>query len=269
MEPQISEFSYGFALTHEIINATKSRTVAPIFPSLYRESLVGYDVQINLGAPFVPLFLQFKLSHCMIRNTAYEISRYNFPVTTPFYRFNLYSRVKSHQHDLLCQLDQFDELVFYAAPIFSTLEQFNSLYASRRILDRTRFVSPMSIGPFRDNDDHSIAFNDKSGLYFCSEEPRQIEGRKTIAELEELFQRKLTGEEGKRLVLEELEAIGKNMETVLRKKLKEVSATAPDTEKKDDDEGQVKQMLTYISDMALANYGCQFFVIQPAVASEG
>src|SRR5215208_5575900 len=44
-----SEFSYGFALTHElIVSAPGGVTAAPVFPSLVEEAHVGFDLMIKL-----------------------------------------------------------------------------------------------------------------------------------------------------------------------------------------------------------------------------
>src|SRR5688500_5318876 len=73
MNPNISEFSDGYALTESLINTVPLAILAAsVFPSLIEEGKVGggYDLQIPFEG--FPLFLQFKLSHKMIRDTAFE-----------------------------------------------------------------------------------------------------------------------------------------------------------------------------------------------------
>jgi len=42
MRPDFSEFSYGYAVTEEIVTANKATLVAaPLFPSLYKEGKTG------------------------------------------------------------------------------------------------------------------------------------------------------------------------------------------------------------------------------------
>jgi hypothetical protein len=50
MTPEISEFSYGFALTNEIVGWAPVNA-APLFPSLIEEGRAGggYDVALNLS----------------------------------------------------------------------------------------------------------------------------------------------------------------------------------------------------------------------------
>ena len=67
MKPDIAEFNYGYALTDELIHWHGAGiTAVPIFPSLYDEGQPGggYDVKLDRGG--IPLFLQFKLSDCMV-----------------------------------------------------------------------------------------------------------------------------------------------------------------------------------------------------------
>lgn len=63
MKPEMSEFSYGFAFTNELITVPGAYVVGALeVPSLQKEGKPGggYDVKIPFGSP---LFLQFKLSH--------------------------------------------------------------------------------------------------------------------------------------------------------------------------------------------------------------
>jgi hypothetical protein len=105
MTPDISEFSYGFALTQElIVIAGEPLRAAPIFPSLIEEGKAGGGYDVNLDIPGFPLFLQFKRADCMVRRTAAEARNpHNFPL--PFYRMKITERRRSAQHDMLLQLD--------------------------------------------------------------------------------------------------------------------------------------------------------------------
>jgi len=62
MKPKISEFSYGYAFTENLVDWVGSLlAAAPVFPSLIEEGKAngGYDLKLQFGS--VPLFLQFKL----------------------------------------------------------------------------------------------------------------------------------------------------------------------------------------------------------------
>ena len=172
MKPFISEFSYGYALTQELAGGILGSLVAaPIFPSLISEGRAGggYDLQLPIQGR--ALFLQFKLSDCMINANAREWSFWK----KQYYRMYLYSDSKSMQHQLLINLEKLDNDVFYAAPIFHKLEEMNDAYLQKKIFESTVFISPSEIGSLPDSRNHYIVFvpNDSSA-YFCSKEPIKI-----------------------------------------------------------------------------------------------
>src|SRR6516225_8362623 len=104
MTPEISEFSYGFALTNEIVGWAPI-TAAPLFPSLIEEGKAGGGYDVKLDMPAVPLYLQFKRADCMMRRSAKELNIYNLPLFRPFHRFKIAESGKSDQHELLLSLD--------------------------------------------------------------------------------------------------------------------------------------------------------------------
>jgi len=172
MEPRISEFSYGYAVTEAM--ATQWRpdlTAAPVFPSLVQEGLPGggYDVYLNRRG--VPLFLQFKLSHYMVRSNARE-ARLGL-LTVPFYRMYLRALRHSDQHQLLLDLENVGNAVYYVAPLFHRADELNAAYLAGQVLRRSIFVRPSAIGPLPDSDVHRIAF-DGTTEWFLSE-PRRFE----------------------------------------------------------------------------------------------
>jgi hypothetical protein len=74
MTPTVSEFSYGFALTNELIGlAGEPIRIAPLFPSLVEEGRTGDGYDVNPEVPGFPLFLQFERSDCMVRSTTREL----------------------------------------------------------------------------------------------------------------------------------------------------------------------------------------------------
>lgn len=172
MTPDISEFTYGFALTNELVG-WMALSATPIFPSLIEEGKEtgGYDVKLD--APGVPLYLQFKRSHIMQRRSANEIKNLGLPLTVPFYRFAITERNRSLQHTSLIALDDGTNEVFYVAPRFHTLEGINAAWTANRVAQRSIFVSPSDIGIIADDFRHTVSF-DGANAYFCSE-PRQIE----------------------------------------------------------------------------------------------
>lgn len=171
MTPEISEFSYGFALTNEIVGWSPLKA-APVFPSLIEEGRTGGGYDVKLELPAVALYLQFKRSECMLRRNAKEIRTHNLNLHIPFYRFNITQKLRSNQHDMLLSLSATTGNVYYAAPVFSTLEEINSAWIANEVASRSIFLSPEEIGEL-DNDAHHIAF-DGYGAFLCSD-PRPIE----------------------------------------------------------------------------------------------
>ena len=173
MIPDISEFSYGYAVTESLIWDTSLPIVgAPIFPSLIMEGRVGgYDVAIPFEG--LILFLQFKLSHYMVRNSTVE-SRRGF-LTTPFYRMHIRPRRHSRQHEMLLELEANGHSVLYAAPKFHRSHELNQAYLRRTIVQQSLLISPSTIGNLPDNGDHHLSFRNGSSVYLCSE-PQQIRG---------------------------------------------------------------------------------------------
>jgi hypothetical protein len=74
MKPDISDFSYGYAVTEALVKRWRpTLDTAPVFPSLIDQGGLGYDV--SLVRQGIPYFLQFKLTECMVRRTAYEVQQ--------------------------------------------------------------------------------------------------------------------------------------------------------------------------------------------------
>lgn len=171
MKATFSEFSFGYALTQEIAALFKSRLgQAPIFPSQVEEGREGggYDVKFDFG---YPLFLQFKLSEHMVHPNAFEWCLFN----EKYYRFKIWAKRNSAQHELLLDLEDDHDLVFYAAPAFRDVEQLNNAYFGRDVSECCAFVSPQEIGRFDDDGQHRVVFNqDLSDAYACSKE-REID----------------------------------------------------------------------------------------------
>lgn len=196
----LSEFSYGYALTEAIINAAPSSLkAAPYFPSLITEGKKGggYDVKLTFSGEL--LYLQFKLSDEMVRRSALEAKKKLFQ--TPFFRMPLRSSSKSDQHAMLIELEQAGECVFYATPKFSTAKGLDEAYLSRRVVQQSCFFRPSQIGPLPDQNAHWVAFKPPSPIaYFCSEEPQKLDatamldGRSFIDSLMSLKPKKVTPE---------------------------------------------------------------------------
>lgn len=170
MTPEISEFSYGFALTNELVGWAPL-SAAPVFPSLIEEGKAGGGYDVKLELPAVALYLQFKRSERMTRRSAKERKAIGPGLYVPYHRFHVTEAKKSNQHDMLLQLDDGNSLVFYAAPRFHTLQEINWAWEHNAVSAQSIFVAPSVIGTL-DDDSHSVAF-DSIDTFVCSE-PKQI-----------------------------------------------------------------------------------------------
>jgi hypothetical protein len=170
MTPEISEFSYGFALTNEIVGWAPV-AAAPLFPSLIEEGKAGGGYDVHLDIAGIALYLQFKRADCMVRATAREISEYKLPIDLPFFRFKITERRKSDQHELLLALNQTNQFVYYAAPKFHELSEINAAWHSNSVGARSIFISPQEVGAL-DDESHHVAY-DEVQAWLCSE-PKEI-----------------------------------------------------------------------------------------------
>jgi hypothetical protein len=220
MRPDFSEFSYGYAVTEEIVTANKATLVAaPLFPSLYEEGIAGggYDVEIPMKG--TPVFLQFKLSDCLERKNAKE---YPTPIgNLPYYRMYLRPRNHSDQHQLLIDLEATGESVFYIAPEFHLPSELNGFYLSKTVVFNSAAFSPLDLGPLPDDDQHYVVFERGTAVgYFCSDKPIEVrktsikEGLNRLVESRDVQPRNL-GESGLRDISERM------LETLSRRKPKE------------------------------------------------
>ncbi len=168
MKPNISEFSYGYALTDELIHWHGTPlTAAPVFPSLYQEGQTGGGYDVMLQRPGLLLFLQFKLSDCMVRATAKEVQ--DGILNAPYYRMHLRPARHSEQHEMLLDLEGKGNEVYYSAPAFHMPEELNETYLTHGVRARSLWLRPSIIGPLPDDGDHYIAFTIPGTHYFRSE----------------------------------------------------------------------------------------------------
>jgi hypothetical protein len=171
MLPEISEFSYGYALTSELIDKFSLKSAgAPEFATQIAEGKAGGGWDMKL--PAVPIYLQFKRSDRMVSWNAKESSL--FP-SLPYYRMHIHKRDHSDQHKLLLDLESRGNVVRYAAPGFSYARELNDHYSMDQVADHSIFVAPSRIGPLPDDEKHYVSFQISAPrAYFCSE-PRRIE----------------------------------------------------------------------------------------------
>lgn len=174
MKPDFSEFSYGYAVTEELASSLNARLIgSPIFPSLYEEGQKGGGYDVKLPTSGRALFLQFKLSDYLERRNAKECRERVMDV--PYYRMHIRPTKHSDQHNLLLDLENSGERVFYIAPEFHLPRELNDHYLNKRVIQNSAAFSPKDIGVMPDDDDHYLVFAGTTDMaYRCSSEPKEI-----------------------------------------------------------------------------------------------
>ncbi len=165
MKSEFSEFSYGFAFTDAFVRRRGSLTTAPVFPNLRDEGSKGWDVRLNLpGASF---FLQFKLSDRLTRPNATYWAVHG----GEYSRIDITPLGRSPQHNLLKDLnDRGEDNVFYVAPFFYTMSEFDDAYISNTIYDRSLLVPVSRLRRLTDYEDHHITFDGSNDFRWHTDE---------------------------------------------------------------------------------------------------
>ena len=183
MLPDISEFSFGFALVSELI-AYEGFDIAgaPRFPTQNQEGVTGgYDVELpRMG---VAVFLQIKRCDCLVQMNAAEAAQLGLP----YYRMHLRPRKHSRQHELLLDWEVDHPEVYYAAPRFHKTNELDEAYQTNTVAERSMLIKPSEIGPLPDQDEHYVSVNAAGDQWLlCSDEPRRLHARSTQQVLQDI-----------------------------------------------------------------------------------
>ena len=256
MHPNISEFSYGFAVTDELIywHGT-SITAAPVFPSLYQEGQQGggYDVMIQRDG--IPLFLQFKLSYCMVRQYAREAHLGLLPL--PYYRMYLRPAKHSNQHEMLLDLETAGNEVYYSAPAFHQSWELNEAYLKHIVISRSEWIRPWFIGPLPDDDEHYIAFKQPNSLVFCSE-PKRIQGKYGYDDFKNTVLSRVEKEGKVALKIDNLSKLANTIAEISQKRID----IPPKVQESTREELRKRHPLAQIAFYALTYLDTQLFIVQ-------
>ena len=183
MMSEFSEFSYGFAFTHEYINRFRGLTAAPELPSLIKEAELGYDLKLNYRGHVK--FFQFKLAEYMQRTNAIHWVHYG----APHYRVPITTR-GTDQLRMLQRLAAKEKHVNYVVPAFHTAAEFNSRFLSGDVNGRSMWVPVKSIPLVVDSDPHYLTFDTSRNQPHWHSEARRLEGQFTAEEHYESISRK-------------------------------------------------------------------------------
>ena len=255
MRPDISEFSYGYAVTDELIHWHDiGLTAAPVFPSLYREGQQGGGYDVMLQRPGLPLFLQFKLSDCMVSNRAREAQQRLLRV--PYYRMHLRPARHSSQHRMLLQLDRSGHEVYYCAPAFHKQQELNRFFLEHRVLDSSLRMRPSHIGELPDQGDHYLAFQLHGPCFFCSE-PHKIDAKVDSEYFSSAIQQAFQKRAETALLPEQLAGLASTLAEISQEMIKIFPALGKDIRALIEDRPPIEQIAFY-SEFFL---GCRFFIV--------
>lgn len=216
MRPVISEFSYGFALTNELISSPGMvLTAAPVFPSLFDEGRPGGGWDVRIQRPGIPLFLQFKLSECMTRSTCKEVRT---GMNTPCYRMYLRSARMSRQHEMLLNLENSGQEVYYSAPAFHTPQELNAAFLGRNVRVRSVWIRPSDVGPLPDEKDHHVSFEPGGTRQFFSKNPKPLKARREFHDVAERLVLRVRQSGHDELRRDRLESLANTVEQIARKR---------------------------------------------------
>lgn len=169
---QFSEFSYGYALTDNILHSGLPCTAhAPVFPSLYAEGSAGGGYDVKIPTHPVPLFLQFKIPQVMRRASAQMPSGF----LPPYMRMHLRTK-RPNQHRLLRNLEAAGNTVYYATPDFWRTTNLDDYFWSQTVQLESWYVSPSAIGALSSKSHHVAYERGNSAAWICSK-PSKLEGR--------------------------------------------------------------------------------------------
>lgn len=256
MKPDISEFSYGYALTDELIHwHGMAITAAPVFPSLIQEGQPGggYDLKLDQGG--VPMFLQFKLADRMVRGTAQEVKDGRF--VCPFYRMHLRPARHSNQHEMLVELEARGADVYYSAPAFHRPDELNDAYLTRQVLQRSLWIKPSTIGPLPDPLDHHVAFQVPGPIVVYSE-PKDINALADFKTFSEEMMAKVEQRGGIALSEGALNELAANMEVIGERRQEIPSEERARTRDALSNRRPIERIAVYASMF----FGAQLFVVR-------
>jgi hypothetical protein len=169
---QFSEFSYGYALTDNILHSGLPCTPhAPVFPSLYAEGSAGGGYDVKIPAHPVPVFLQFKIPQVMRRAS----SKMPNGFSPPYRRMHLRTK-RPNQHRLLRQLEDGGNVVYYTTPDFWETADLDDFFWNQRVQFESWYVSPSAIGALNSRP-HHIAYERGNPVGWRCSDPERLEGR--------------------------------------------------------------------------------------------
>jgi hypothetical protein len=170
MKRKVSEFAYGFVLTHELVGTHGWLRVSEA-ESVVRRGGRSRKANSEPHSGY-PIFIQFKASDYLKRRNAGESKL----VGLPYFRFTIHRKSQSQQQELLMGLERKGQLVFYATPKIHEAVNLNSAFFDRQIVAGSLFVPPSEIAELPDNENYRVVFSGRHERVYLCPGGRQLEG---------------------------------------------------------------------------------------------
>jgi len=174
MRSKFSETQFSFGIMREIVDGLVFGYVGvPIFPSLIQEGEHGWDVRFD--SSMTAYFLQFKVAEKLTSKNAKEMSAFS---GNPYFRFKTYPDYQSKQHELLFSLSKNDRNnVFYCAPAFISIKEFEANFLNKKIAQESFFVNLKDFSDVNNTEQHSICFQlNPISKFMIFSNPKEIKG---------------------------------------------------------------------------------------------
>ncbi len=167
----ISEFSFGFAVVHELINLFPDGLVgAPMFPSLRKEAELGYDAKIPVL--WCTMFFQFKIPELVTQRSRSRFRMYS--PGTQYLRMSLHPRAENRQHRALKSLAAKYQHTYYVAPDGLQLTLFDASFLGNQVLATLAFIPVASCPSALDRCQHYITWVPNGTTGWFHSKPKEV-----------------------------------------------------------------------------------------------
>lgn len=178
MITEFSETQFSFGITRELEDDIVWRSLGYAkFPTLREEAELGYDVSFDHGIHAI--FLQYKVPKYLKRSNAKQWEVFQ----KPYYRFHIYKRSISNQHQKLYELSLRHPKTYYCSPGFHSFDDYYKYRSSSSISQHSIFIPVRGLGAIRDNERHFIAYNINPNVFYMFSEPKEVKGIRGYKEL--------------------------------------------------------------------------------------
>lgn len=145
--PSFSDFQFAAGVTRELVAPEPATGLVdlPRVPTQHRAGTLPGDMGAELEAgstQLAPIFIQYRRTEQLTRPHAREWQRLadrGFDLSEGYFRFTP-SLGPQAQHNKLVTLGEHQPLVFYAAPLFTSQEQYRQSASRGDLLQQTAFI---------------------------------------------------------------------------------------------------------------------------------